>query len=120
MENAISLIPTRETTTRELASMIARKVNFNPEEERKPVISLASGDERFTRQQPETISLYHGSGELESAIETIIHWMYKDALKLYEQAKKEVNCDDEPLLNYHIFNDVDYVARSLFPKIKFA
>jgi hypothetical protein len=66
------------------------------------------------------VSLHGISYELESALETILHCIYKDVLQSYEEAKKEENCDDEQLLSYHIFNKVDFVARSLFPDIKFA
>jgi len=94
MENVINLHPTQGTTIQEM-------------------------DEIFTKRQPGAASLHHTSDELESAIETIIQYMYKDVLKSYEEAKAEVNCDEQ-ILSYHIFNEVDFVAKSLFPNSRFA
>jgi hypothetical protein len=122
MEKAIRLNPTQETTILELATMIAKKANHNSNGEGKPAIPIAPREEKFTAQQPETVSHQHIQGELGSAIEAIIHYIYKDVLKSYEEAEiaMNVNCDDEPLLSFHIFNEVDFVAKSLFPHVKFA
>jgi hypothetical protein len=119
MEKVIRLNPTQETNILELATMIAKKANHNSNGEGKPSIPIAAREEKFTVQQPETIS-HHD--ELENAIEAIIHYIYKDVLKSYEEAEiaMNVNCDDEPLLCFHIFNEVDFVAKSLFPQVKFA
>lgn len=93
MENVINLHPTHGATIQQM-------------------------DEIFTKRQPGAVSLQHASDELESAIEAMIQYMYKDVLKSYEEAKAEVNCDEQ-ILSYHIFNEVDFVAKSLFPNIKF-
>jgi len=91
MENVINLHPAHGSTIRERDEII---------------------------QQPGAFSRYHTSDELESAIEAIIQHIYKDALKSYEEAKAEMNCDEQ-ILSYHIFNEVDFVAKSMFPGIKF-
>ena len=119
MEKAINQNRSQESTFLELASMIAGKANFNLKEEWKSAMNTEQGNEIFPKQQPRNGSLHHISDELEGSIEAILHCIYKDALKSYEEAKKEDNCDDEQLLSYHIFNEVDFVAKSMFPGIKF-
>jgi len=119
MENIISLNPIQESSILELASMIKKKVNINLSEECKSGGYIPSKDETFTDQRSGTDFLNPTSQEIENAIEAIIHCIYRDVLKSYEETKKEVNCDKQ-ILSYHIFNEVDFIAKTLFPNIKFA
>jgi hypothetical protein len=117
MEDRISLNPTQQSAILELASLIAKKSNGHAEA--KKDIYIVPREDKFTRQITETLSHQQDSGDLEKAIETILHCIYKDMHRSFEDAQKEMNCDDEPLLSYHIFNEVDFVAKTMFPHVKF-
>lgn len=120
MENTTNLNSSQEATILEHPSMIAEKVNTTHKEECKSTFYFLSEGEIFTKHQPGTIPRHHISNRVENAIEDILHCIYKDVLQSYEAAKKEENSDDEKLLSHHIFNEVDFVAKSMFPGIKFA
>jgi hypothetical protein len=116
MENVMNPNRSQESAILELASGIA---NFNLKEEWKSSVNSATGNEIFPKQQYGSGSLQHIPGELASSIEAILHCFYKDAFRSYEEVKKEDNCDDEQLLSYHIFNEVSFVAKNMFPGVKF-
>lgn len=119
MKNITDMNSDHETTIPEPPSMIAGKGNNSHEEECKSTFYILSGGEVYTKHQPGTIPRHHISNNVENAIEDILHCIYKDVLRSYEEAKTYDNCNGEKLLSHHIFNEVDFVAKSMFPGIKF-